>query len=46
MYDEYNIDDYETAQDSCLMLWAEYPVVDEDNNILGYCTSDGEGYYW
>jgi len=45
-FDDYNSDDYDTAQSMCLDLWMEYPVLDTDDNVLGYCTIDGEGYYW
>ena len=45
-FDAFNADDYDTAQTMCNVLWHEVPVVDTDDTILGYCTIDGEGYYW
>ena len=45
-FDAFNADDYDTAQTMCNVLWHEVPVVDNDDTVLGYCTIDGEGYYW
>ena len=41
-YDAYSLDNYDTAQMLCLDTWRQYPVVDDDGNIVGYITVDGE----
>lgn len=45
-FDAFNADNYDTAQTMCNELWYEVPVVDTDDTVLGWCTIDGEGYYW
>lgn len=41
-YDAYSLDNYDTAQMLCLDTWRQCPVVDDDGNIVGYITVDGE----
>lgn len=44
-FDAYSLDNYDTAQMVCLDNWLQSPVYDNDDNIVGYATIDGEGYY-
>lgn len=44
-YDDYDLDDYEQAQDVCLHNWMEHPVIDRDGNILGWASIDEPHYH-
>lgn len=39
-YDDFNLDDYEQAQEVCLVLWHERPFVDNNGDFLGWSTID------
>ena len=45
-YDDYNLDDYEQAQEVCLNIWHESPVYDYDGTLIGWRAIDESRHHW